>query len=1057
MKVNFRQGIVSSYAAGLTPLFLAPSSTAGFIDLVVSPEPTVVSFAHGGSDYLQVFNTDVTAAWGPVVSGQDNFLYWEIDQLTANVLFKITRYPLLATSTAPVAPPVDQHWFDLATTTMKYWTGTKWLPKIAVFAGSVPSGSMSLLQPYGYGSQVGVNTPADPGFVMLSSLLKPIYTNPATFEFLTTTKSVRIKTTAGTSGVLATPPNAFIPVRASENIPAFSLVYFSGEDTVGLASSNPALMTPRIPIGIVQVDLSANEMGNVTQNGEVQWDQWDWSAHIGQPLYCTSNGQITTVRPSGLMAYRVGFVKNKDTILFNVDAETMPQIYQAMPNDIIVNGVAPLSSTFSTNGIGERIWTVEISDATTSQRGAMTAAQATLLDTHTTQIADNTADILTKAPIVHTHVIGDVDGLQIALDGKSPVGHNHDLLYSPLSHNHDTQYSPLGHAHIIGDVTGLQNALNLKADLTHSHVIGDVTGLQMALDDKFTTATDLLPMAQVTGLASALALKSDVGHVHSLDSLSDVGTAGAVSGNVLTFNGSTWAPAASSGGLPAGPTTSLQFNNAGVFGGSSKLLWTDASNRLTIGTATASASITMPTGNQATTTGNLSIVGSRNDGNGNGGDVLIFPGIAFGSGNNGTITLSGQNAQGSGVSGSIRLEAGGVNGGGTGGGTISITTGTTVSTTPGGMNSGTILIQSGAVGNNVGTAGLVTVAGGDAISGNTGTGGSVLVRGGNAGSSVTTGVGGNVDIRAGLGSPTAGTGGHIKFSTGPLNTTVERMRIDKDGALSFGGGSAQTPSGTGSSGQVLTSNGAAPPTWQAAPVPSLGSINGHTDVDTVTVAPAIDNVLKWNGTNWVPGTSVASGLPTVIVPLGAPQGTFVFRSLISEFTYMSAYSTYLAGYYSDWEGNFNQSSIAAGTTFPSAKIVDLSGVLGPRASVLGDTEQVAPEEICEFEFIGTPEMGKYFFVGWFQQAFGPAFSPTAEYGGPLTSWYHSSPSTAAIYGYGGVGSQSDLTPWQTGDVLGVIYGGPGNGITFFRNGVLVGSVGRVNTGGFPMCGYAVLS
>jgi hypothetical protein len=240
----------------------------------------------------------------------------------------------------------------------------------------------------------------------------------------------------------------------------------------------------------------------------------------------------------------------------------------------------------------------------------------------------------------------------------------------------------------------------------------------------------------------------------------------------------------------------------------------------------------------------------------------------------------------------------------------------------------------------------------------------------------------------------------------------------------------------------------------------IGSINQHTDVDTVTVAPVVDNVLKWNGTNWVPGVDVAggaSGLPTVIVPLGAPPvlGTFVFRSLASEMTYMYFYNAFLSGSTSDWQGSFNQSSIAFGTTFPSAKVVDFSGVFGPRASVLGDTAQVAAEEICEFEFIGAPSAGTRFFVGWFQQAFGPAFNPTTAYGGPLTSWYESSPTSAEIHGYGGVGDQVGLTPWQTGDILGVIY--HGSNISFFLNGNLVGTVGRVNTGGFPMCGFNIPS
>jgi len=61
--------------------------------------------------------------------------------------------------------------------------------------------------------------------------------------------------------------------------------------------------------------------------------------------------------------------------------------------------------------------------------------------------------------------ISEVDGLQTALDNKSPIGHNH----------------------VIGDVSGLQSAIDGKSPIGHSHVIGDVSGLQSALDSKATS------------------------------------------------------------------------------------------------------------------------------------------------------------------------------------------------------------------------------------------------------------------------------------------------------------------------------------------------------------------------------------------------------------------------------------------------------------------------------------------------------------------------------------------------------------------------------------------
>ena len=61
----------------------------------------------------------------------------------------------------------------------------------------------------------------------------------------------------------------------------------------------------------------------------------------------------------------------------------------------------------------------------------------------------------------------------------------------------------LGHGHSIGDVSGLQSALESKAAYSHGHVIGDVTGLQSALDAKAAGADAPLRLMVVEGRISA--------------------------------------------------------------------------------------------------------------------------------------------------------------------------------------------------------------------------------------------------------------------------------------------------------------------------------------------------------------------------------------------------------------------------------------------------------------------------------------------------------------------------------------------------------------------------
>jgi hypothetical protein len=87
------------------------------------------------------------------------------------------------------------------------------------------------------------------------------------------------------------------------------------------------------------------------------------------------------------------------------------------------------------------------------------------------------------ALVSHGHAISDVTGLQTELDNKASTGHNHDLDYAPLNHNHDGDYSLATHSHSQYALTS-HNHDTVYAPITHGHAITDVTGLQNALDDK---------------------------------------------------------------------------------------------------------------------------------------------------------------------------------------------------------------------------------------------------------------------------------------------------------------------------------------------------------------------------------------------------------------------------------------------------------------------------------------------------------------------------------------------------------------------------------------------
>ena len=156
-----------------------------------------------------------------------------------------------------------------------------------------------------------------------------------------------------------------------------------------------------------------------------------------------------------------------------------------------------------------------------------------------------------KADDGHGHTIGDVTGLQDALDDAASGGGGGGAVTSVAGRDGDVvlaiadvtglQGSLDGkaddnHGHAIANVTGLQGALDGKADDNHSHMIAEVVGLGLALDDK-ADAEHSHAIADVTGLQGALDGKADDGHGHTVADVT--GLQGALDGKADNGHGHT--------------------------------------------------------------------------------------------------------------------------------------------------------------------------------------------------------------------------------------------------------------------------------------------------------------------------------------------------------------------------------------------------------------------------------------------------------------------------------------------------------------------------------------
>jgi hypothetical protein len=313
MQLNFRQGLVRRQTdISSTPTFLQKTSVAGdYIDLNVSPDPTIFTIAHGNANYLVEESKSLTKAWGPLVAtGQTQWLYWDIDWATGALTRGFTILPPLHGAEPPLSPAVDQHWFDLTDRVMKVWNGAKWLMKLRAFA--VQYNSSAILVHYTLGSQVGLdNTPCTAGHIIFGNNNKPLRQADGTFV---TTESELIVGRGSSTNVKF--DSVLIYAMATENMPRYSLISFTAPDKISLASH---LNVNREVGGIIIEDLYESEVGLVITNGSLKNEFWSWPANaIGKPLFCGPSGQLTLTPPPVGITQQVGLVRDSDSVYINI-------------------------------------------------------------------------------------------------------------------------------------------------------------------------------------------------------------------------------------------------------------------------------------------------------------------------------------------------------------------------------------------------------------------------------------------------------------------------------------------------------------------------------------------------------------------------------------------------------------------------------------------------------------------------------------------------------------------------------------------------------------------
>ena len=137
----------------------------------------------------------------------------------------------------------------------------------------------------------------------------------------------------------------------------------------------------------------------------------------------------------------------------------------------------------------------------------------------------------TYAPIVHSHQVGHVVGLDTRLEsveaavaGKAAASHTHGSADVTGLDTALAGKAAASHGHAEADITGLATTLAGKAAASHTHGSADVTGLDTALAGK-AAASHTHGSADVTGLDTALAGKAATSHTHAQADVTGLTTA----------------------------------------------------------------------------------------------------------------------------------------------------------------------------------------------------------------------------------------------------------------------------------------------------------------------------------------------------------------------------------------------------------------------------------------------------------------------------------------------------------------------------------------------------
>ena len=307
MPAAVKQGIVSHKISGGVQSFLTKSGSNVSIE-ATGAAPTVVSFAHGSSNYLVYETSNVSNAWTGLSSPVDYWLYWDIHLTTGVVSYGSTTLEPIVSATEPASPAAGQLWFDTKTSQMKEYNGLRFVVKVRTLAAKLAGGAT--FEPAHGGSKFTGSQVGNPATIQAGTLIFDDAGNPLkkkNGEFFNTEDTI----VSGTPSATALKASLrLIEGVASEPIPAYSLVKFDAFGSLALAS--PLDSDDKV-IGFVEKTTSQGETARVLVEGSIFNPNWNWSTP--NELIYVGSGGVAINTPGSAGSNPIGIAITPKSIL----------------------------------------------------------------------------------------------------------------------------------------------------------------------------------------------------------------------------------------------------------------------------------------------------------------------------------------------------------------------------------------------------------------------------------------------------------------------------------------------------------------------------------------------------------------------------------------------------------------------------------------------------------------------------------------------------------------------------------------------------------------------